>query len=47
MLSDGVRVWVWVNTNPFEGARQYHPSKALNLIAPTSDTREVFYVAML
>lgn len=39
-------VWVWVNTNPFkEGARQYHPSKAMNLIAPTSDTREVLYVA--
>lgn len=39
-------VWVCVNTNPFrEGARQYHPSKALNLIAPSFDTREVLRVA--
>lgn len=39
-------VWVWLNTNPFKaGARQYHPSKAFNLIAPSSDTREVLGVA--
>ena len=39
-------VWVWLNTNPFkEGAKQYHPSKAFNLIAPSSDTREVLMVA--
>jgi DNA polymerase V len=39
-------VWVWLNTNPFkEGAKQYHPSKAFNLIAPSSDTREVLAVA--
>lgn len=39
-------VWVWLNTNPFkEGAKQYHPSKAFNLIAPSSDTREVLSVA--
>lgn len=35
-------VWVWFNTNPFKpDARQYHPSCAMNLIAPTSDTRVV------
>lgn len=39
-------VWVWINTNPFKpGARQYHPSKAFNLIGPSSDTREVLSVA--
>lgn len=39
-------VWVWLNTNPFkEGAKQYHPSKAFSLIAPSSDTREVLAVA--
>lgn len=39
-------VWIWLNTNPFkENARQYHPSKALSLIAPTADTREVLRVA--
>lgn len=39
-------VWVWLNTNPFkEGARQYHPSKALTLIQPSSDTREILRVA--
>ena len=39
-------VWVWINTNPFKpGARQYHPSKAFNLIGPSSDTREVVSVA--
>ena len=39
-------VWVWMNTNPFKtGAKQYHPSKALQLIAPSSDTREVLALA--
>jgi DNA polymerase V len=39
-------VWVWLNTNPFrEDAKQYHPSKAFNLIAASSDTREVLSVA--
>lgn len=39
-------VWVWLNTNPFKpDAKQYHPSKAFNLIAPSSDTREVLMVA--
>lgn len=39
-------VWVWLNTNPFKpDAPQYHPSKAFNFIAPTSDTREVLMVA--
>ena len=39
-------VWVWINTNPFKpGARQYHPSKAFNLIGPSCDTREVLSVA--
>lgn len=39
-------VWVWLNTNPFKsGAKQYHPSKAFNLIAPSCDTREVLAVA--
>lgn len=39
-------VWVWFNTNAFkEGARQYHPSRAFNLIAPSSDTREILGVA--
>ncbi|PZR80274.1 MAG: DNA polymerase V subunit UmuC [Stutzerimonas stutzeri] len=39
-------VWVWLNTNPFKsGAPQYHPSKAFNLIGPTSDTREVLQAA--
>jgi DNA polymerase V len=39
-------VWVWLNTNPFkEGAKQYHPSKAFNLIGPSSDTREILMVA--
>ena len=39
-------VWVWLNTNPFkQGAAQYHPSKAFNLIAPSCDTREVLSVA--
>lgn len=40
-------VWVWLNTNPFkEGAAQYHPSKAFNLIGPSCDTREVMSVAL-
>lgn len=35
-------VWVWCNTNPFKpDAPQYHPSAALGLEAPTSDTRTV------
>ena len=35
-------VWVWFNTNPFKpDAPQYHPSGAMRLIAPTSDTREL------
>lgn len=39
-------VWVWMNTNPFKaGAKQYHPSKALQLIAPSADTREVLAMA--
>ena len=39
-------VWVWLNTNPFKpDARQYHPSCAMSLIAPTSDTREVLRLA--
>lgn len=39
-------VWVWLNTNAFKpGVPQYHPSKAFNLIAHTSDTREVLMVA--
>lgn len=39
-------VWVWLNTNPFKpGVAQYHPSKAFNFIAPTSDTREVLACA--
>ncbi len=39
-------VWVWVNTNPFKpDAKQYHPSKAFNLVAPSSDTREILMVA--
>ncbi len=39
-------VWVWLNTNPFKpGAKQYHPSRAIPLIAPSSDTREVLAVA--
>lgn len=39
-------VWVWVNTNPFKpDAPQYHPSKALNLIVPSSDTREILAFA--
>lgn len=39
-------VWVWCNTNPFKpGAPQYHPSNAMRLIAPTSDTREVLRLA--
>lgn len=39
-------VWLWLNTNPFKpGQPQYHPSKAFNLIRPTSDTREVLFVA--
>lgn len=39
-------VWVWFNTNPFKpDAPQYHPSGAMRLIAPTSDTREVLRLA--
>lgn len=39
-------VWVWLNTNPFKpGANQYHPSSAIPLIGPSSDTREVLAVA--
>lgn len=39
-------VWVWMNTNPFKpGAKQYHPSRAMQLIAPSSDTREVLAMA--
>src|SRR5690606_23491367 len=39
-------VWVWMNTNPFKaGAKQYHPSKALQLITPSGDTREVLAMA--
>jgi len=38
-------VWVFLHTNPFKpGAPQYHPSKALNFISPTTDTREVLVV---
>uniref|UniRef100_UPI0039B0497E DinB/UmuC family translesion DNA polymerase n=1 Tax=Pseudomonas sp. K5 TaxID=1156313 RepID=UPI0039B0497E len=38
-------VWVFLHTNPFKpGAPQYHPSKALNFISPTADTREVLMV---
>jgi DNA polymerase V len=39
-------VWVWVNTNPFKpDAPQYHPSKAMKLIAASGDTREILSVA--
>lgn len=39
-------VWVWLNTNPFKpDAKQYHPSKAFNLIGPSCDTREISMVA--
>lgn len=39
-------VWVWLNTNPFKaGAKQYHPSKAFQLINPSSDTREILGMA--
>lgn len=39
-------VWVWLNTNPFKaGAKQYHPSRAIPLVRPSSDTREVMVVA--
>lgn len=39
-------VWVWLNTNPFKpDAKQYHPSKAFNLIGPSCDTREIAMVA--
>ncbi|MDP2186420.1 MAG: Y-family DNA polymerase [Xanthomonadales bacterium] len=39
-------VWVWLNTNAFKpGQAQYHPGKAMNFVAPTSDTREVLTVA--
>lgn len=39
-------VWVWLNTNPFkQGAAQYHPSRAFNLLAPSCDTSEVLSVA--
>ena len=39
-------VWVWCNTNPFKPeAPQYHPSGAMPLITPTSDTREVLRLA--
>ena len=39
-------VWVWLNTNPFrEGAPQYHPSKAMNFISPTTDTRAILGTA--
>lgn len=39
-------VWVWLNTNPFKpDAPQYHPSKSFNLIASSSDTREILMVA--
>ena len=39
-------VWVWCNTNPFKpDTPQYHPSGAMPLIAPTSDTREVLRLA--
>ena len=39
-------VWVWLNTNSFkEGAKQYHPSRAFNLIMPSCDTREVLSIA--
>ena len=39
-------VWVFMHTNPFKtGAKQYHPSRAFRLVAPSSDTREVLAVA--
>ncbi len=39
-------VWVWLNTNPFKpDAPQYHPSKAMQLIRATSDTREILAMA--
>jgi len=39
-------VWVWCNTNPFKpDAPQYHPSGAMPLITPTSDTREELRLA--
>lgn len=39
-------VQVWFDTNAFKpGAKQYFPSKAINLMTPTSDTREILGVA--
>ncbi|KIQ97341.1 Y-family DNA polymerase [Lysobacter sp. A03] len=39
-------VWVWLDTNPFKsGAKQYHPSRAMQLITPSADTREVLAMA--
>jgi DNA polymerase V len=39
-------VWVWLNTNPFKPEMpQYHPSRAMKLIAVTSDTREILLMA--
>lgn len=39
-------VWVWLHTNPFKAdAKQYNPSKAIPLITPTTDTREILCVA--
>lgn len=39
-------VWVWLQTNPFKpNTPQYHPSKSMSLIGPTSDTREILMVS--
>jgi len=39
-------VRVWLHTNPFKpGAAQYHPSRAMQLITATSDTREILTMA--
>ncbi|HDS1536670.1 TPA: Y-family DNA polymerase [Stenotrophomonas maltophilia] len=34
-------VWVFFHTNPFGNTPQYHPSRTVRLVAPTSDTRTI------
>lgn len=38
-------VWVFFHTNPFGNIPQYHPSRTVRLVAPTSDTRTILEAA--
>lgn len=38
-------VWVFLHTNPFGNAQQYHPSRTVRLVMPTSDSRTILEAA--